>query len=48
MIAGQSGPALDFVTLADGRPAIVMELILGQTLREIVRAGPVPIATRCC
>jgi len=30
--------------LADGRPAIVMELVEGQTLRALIASGPVPLA----
>ena len=34
---------LDFTEVASGRPAIVMELIEGRTLREIIQAGEVPL-----
>jgi serine/threonine protein kinase len=34
---------LDFTRLATGRPAIVMELVEGRTLREIIQAGKVPL-----
>jgi serine/threonine protein kinase len=34
---------LDLVRLQDGRPVIIMELLEGETLRELVRAGPSPV-----
>jgi serine/threonine protein kinase len=34
---------IDMAQLPDGRPFIVMEYIEGQTLADIVRAGPVPL-----
>jgi len=34
---------LDFTQVASGRPAIVMELVDGRTLREIIQAGRLPL-----
>ncbi|HEV7555378.1 MAG TPA: serine/threonine-protein kinase, partial [Kofleriaceae bacterium] len=34
---------IDLMRLPSGRPVIVMELVDGRTLRDIVRAGPVPL-----
>ena len=36
---------IDLLTLPDGRPVIVMELIEGTTLRDLVRVGPTPLGS---